>query len=485
MQTNSPLLQVRGQRGRNPDGEYSSSSSDGSAEGRPQLHAEPRPEEPGRRGQPGVQRVQNMGGTGTGYDDLVHNVLDQEYACRSKSMRLQRLGVHMVSPLPTQTTYLSVPNTGDALSTLVAPFAATLPTSSLPVANFPIVLPDETSLLAACDFLSQMSNVEVSIAAATSSPPAAPSFAVSPFAVHIRFIPSIPLALVYANQALTAETGSVNITHNTCDVLTTEFVMLHGNNESFRRALDAMYKDFAYMQGGSNSACQLFHNADDFIVYSRRVDGDIERHTKPASCPASLMVEDWDDSHTHPTMVQSQLPTRLTMWPMSTSHTSSFPIMEPSFYSPAETAPSVGIDFVSWLADISAATHMPYVDVPRATITLLIKGLGFALPSLHAYPSSVRSDLASRLAGVAPSVDYAILVAPHCVGVDRMIYGHPIHFITPEWEPAFTLDRRRTSPIRPHTTSSPRQPFALGWWRPCLIHHRRYAQRRQYLSCRP
>ena len=87
-QISSPHPQGRGREVRDPD-EPLSSCSDGSAEGHPQLHADLRPEEPGRCGQPGIQRVRTIGGTETVHDDLVHSELDQGYACRSKSMQLQ------------------------------------------------------------------------------------------------------------------------------------------------------------------------------------------------------------------------------------------------------------------------------------------------------------------------------------------------------------------------------------------------------------
>jgi hypothetical protein len=160
------------------------------------------------------------------------------------------------------------------------------------------------------------------------------------------------------------------------------------------------------------------------IIYSCRINSDIEHHTNYMSFHAFPIVKDQDDSPT-----------------------SSLPIIEPSLYLPAEMALSVGIDFASWLADASAATHTPYIDVPRIIVTLLVKGLSFSLPllmghltpSLAASLSSVCSNLASQLVDTAPSVGSAILVASPSVKVGCMNYGYPIHFITLKQRPAFAL----------------------------------------------
>ena len=142
------------------------------------------------------------------------------------------------------------------------------------------------------------------------------------------------------------------------------------------------------------------------------------------------------------------------------SPTFSHPLMEPSICSPAVTALSAGIHFASWLAT-----------------TLLVKGLNFASPSLTEHPTpshftsppSVRSNLASQLTGTAPSVRSTILVAPPSVGIGCTSYGHPIHFITPEWEPTFTfacqistIKGHHSSDLAPRTAHAKPSPLAGG-----------------------
>jgi hypothetical protein len=178
------------------------------------------------------------------------------------------------------------------------------------------------------------------------------------------------------------------------------------------------------MQGELDSMCQLFHDASDLIIYPCRINSDIECHMNYTSFHAFPMVEDRDDS-----------PTSLLL------------IMEPSLYLPVEMALLVGINFALQLADASATTHMPYIDMPRIVVTLLVKGLGFSLPLLMGHlmpllatsPSLVCSDLTSRLVDTAPSIGSAILVALSSIKVSCTNYGYPIHFITLKQRPAFAL----------------------------------------------